>query len=175
MTEQEVRQFFKGLWRKTQLRQVRIRTRDTVIQSMSQIRAVRYDATKVSGGTESDISKILIAAEAKEEENTKEIARLSLEIANEKSQALAMARCCDTAMQEAVVLDRWLNGYTWEKMERAHHYSRRQLERFEEAGMAAIARNYRKADSQNGNVPRRRKLAKADNQQEMSLFAESAE
>lgn len=175
MTEQEVKQFFEGLWHKTQLQQVMLCTCGTVVQRMSGIRAVRYDRAKVSGGTESDISKILIAAENKEEANARKIARLSLEIANEKSQALDMIHCCDTAMQEAVIMNRWLNSYTWERMAKELHYSCRQLERFEKAGMAAIARNYRKADSQNGNLPRRRKLAKADNQQEMSLFAEPTE
>ncbi len=174
MTEQEVRRFFYNLRRMTRLRQSMLRIKDRTLHDMSQLRAVRYDATKVSGGTESDISRILIAVEAKEEENTRTIARLSMEIADAKAEAFTLIGHCDTPMQKAVIIDRWLNDLSWEQMEQMHHYSSRHLERFEAAGIAAIARATGGAVTQNGNVPRRR-LKQIDDSQEMSLFSEYEE
>ncbi len=171
MTEHEVRRFFYSLRRMTRLRQSMLRIKDRTLHDMSQLRAVRYDAAKVSGGTESDISKILIAVETKEEENTRTIARLSMEIADAKAEALTLIGHCDTAMQKAVIIDRWMNDFSWERMEQEHHYSRRHLERFEEAGMAAIARATGGTDAQYGNTPGRRPK-RIDDSQEMSLFSD---
>lgn len=141
MTEQEVRQFFLRLKWKRALRRSLIAEQERVTADMCQIRAVDYEKPHVSGGNGTDIGKMLEAAEVKNQTRAKRIARLTLEIEEASGVALDMISSCDTDIQKSVLMDRHLQGMSWELMEKVHHYSRQHLWRFEQEGISAIARS----------------------------------
>ncbi len=142
MTEQEVEQFFYGLRRKRRYRESLEREQQNAMLDLCSIKAVNYETPRVSGGSNSDISKELIAVEEKNHQRAKKIVRLMDEIEEASSIALDMIDTCDTYTQKSVLMDRWLSDMRWEEIEEKQHYSERHLKRIEEAGIAAIARNY---------------------------------
>lgn len=143
MTEQEVGQFFFRLRGKRRYRESLEREQENAMLDLCRIKAVNYEDPRVSGGSSSDISKRLIAAEEKNRIRAKRIAQLIEEIEEASAVALDMIDTCDTYTQKSVLIDRWLSDMRWEEIEERQNYSERHLKRIEEAGIAAIARNYR--------------------------------
>ena len=144
MTEQEVRQFFRGLKANRQLRRDLISEQERATEDLCQIRAVDYEKPRVSGGSDTDISKMLAAAEEQNRERRRRLAALTLTIEEEAVKAYDMISCCDNAMQKSVMIGRWMREMRWETMENIHHYGRWMLWKYEAAAIAAIARNYGK-------------------------------
>lgn len=145
MTEQEVRQFFKKLKSHRQHRRDLIAEKERATEDLCQIRAVDYEKPRVSGGSDMDISKILAAAEEKNQVRTRQLAELMLTIEEESAKAYDMISCCDTDMQKSVMMERWMQEMRWDTMESIHHYTRGMLWRYEADAFAAIARNYGKS------------------------------
>ncbi len=143
MTEQEVRQFFLKLKGKRALRRSLISEQERATQDLCQIRAVDYEKPRVSGGSDVDISKMLVAAETKNQTRAQRLAVLMQEIEEESTKAYDMISLCDTDLQKSVLIDRWMQDTPWDEMERRHHYSRKQLWRIILCGVAAIAKGYK--------------------------------
>ena len=144
MTEQEVEQFFFRLRGKRRYRESLEREQENAMLDLCRIKAVNYEDPRVSGGSGSDISKRLIAAEEKNRIRAKRITQLMEEIEEASAVALEMIDTCDTYTQKSVLIDRWLSDMCWEEIEERQHYSRQHLRRIEAAGIEAIARHYPK-------------------------------
>ena len=143
MTEQEVRQFFLKLKGKRALRRSLVSEQERATQDLCQIRAVDYEKPRVSGGSSSDISKRLIAAEEKNRIRAKRLAVLMQEIEEESTKAYDMISLCDTDLQKSLLIDRWMQDTPWDEMERKHHYTRKQLWRIMLMAVSSIALRYK--------------------------------
>ncbi len=143
MTEQEVRQFFLKLKGKRALRRSLISEQERATQDLCQIRAVDYEKPRVSGTSNADISKMLVAAEEKNQTRAQRLAVLMQEIEEESTKAYDMISLCDNDLQKSVLIDRWMQDTPWDEMEKRHHYSRKQLWRIMLCGVAAIAKGYK--------------------------------
>lgn len=143
MTEQEVKQFFRKLKGKRALRRSLISEQAKATEDLCQIRAVDYEKPRVSGTSDMDISKMLVAAEGQNRIRTRRLTVLMQEIEEESAKAYDMISLCDTDLQKSLLIDRWMQDMSWDEMERKHHYSRKQLWRIMLCGVAAIARGYK--------------------------------
>ena len=143
MTEQEVRQFFLKLKGKRALRRSLVSEQERAAQDLCQIRAVDYEKPRVSGGSGVDISKMLVAAETKNQTRAQRLAVLMREIEEESTKAYDMISLCDTDLQKSLLIDRWMQDTPWDEMERKHHYTRKQLWRIMLMAVSSIALKYR--------------------------------
>ena len=143
MTEQEVKQFFVGLKANRQLRRDLISEQERATEDLCQIRAVDYEKPRVSGGSDTDISKMLAAAEEQNQARAHRLAALMLTIEEETVKAYDMISCCGNAMQKSVMIGRWMRGMRWEALEKIHHYTRWTLWAYETGAFKAIAENYK--------------------------------
>ena len=143
MTEQEVRQFFLKLKGKRALRRSLVSEQERAMQDLCQIRAVDYEKPRVSGGSGVDISKMLVAAETKNQTRAQRLAVLMREIEEESTKAYDMISLCDTDLQKSLLIDRWMQDTPWDEMERKHHYTRKQLWRIMLMAVSSIALKYR--------------------------------
>lgn len=143
MTEQEVRQFFLRLKGKRALRRSLISEQAKATEDLCQIRAVDYEKPRVSGTSDMDISKMLVAAEDRNRIRAQRLAALMQEIEEESEKAYNMISLCDNDLQKSILIDRWMQDTPWDEMEKRHHYSRKQLWRIMLCGVAAIAKGYK--------------------------------
>ena len=90
---------------------------------MSGISAVSYENAKVLGGNASSVQERFTALIDKLERRYEKVMSEAFAIED----AIAEAVYCLSEVEQAMIIDRYINGYSWRKIERLHNYCERQV------------------------------------------------
>lgn len=124
MTEKEIKDFLNQ-GRIKKLMKEELKKELNAIESDAQcLRAINYQNPKVSGGTISDISDVIIQKERAMNNLEKKINRLEKEIYEWKEQALDMILLCDDELRQMILFERFIRCYTWGEIRMRHSYGK---------------------------------------------------
>lgn len=104
---------------------------------MSGLGAVSYDNAKVDGGNKSSVQERFTALISRLEERYEKIMEEAFAIED----AIAEAVYCLTEVEQAIIIDRYVNGWSWRKIERAHNYAEAQTYRIHNEALEKLAKD----------------------------------
>lgn len=143
MTEIEVKNFFEKIRRQKGYRDSLEQERETVRADISTIKAVDYEKARVTGGSQTDIGKLLERAQERCNRLDKEIVKAIEELNESREQAHKLLLLCENALQKGILLDRYLRCLAWNVISEKYNYSENQLYRIRNDACRAIAINKR--------------------------------
>ena len=104
---------------------------------MSGISAVSYENAKVQGGTKTSVEERFTVLITKLEARYEKV--MAEAFAIEDTIAEAVYYLDET--EQAMIIDRYINGYSWRKIERLHNYSEAQPYRIHNEALEKMASN----------------------------------
>lgn len=104
---------------------------------MSGLGAVSYDSVKVGGSEKTSVQERFIALISRLEKRYETIMEQAFAIED----AIAEAVQYLNEVEQAIIIDRYVNGYSWRKIERLHNYCERQSIRVHNEALEQMAKN----------------------------------
>lgn len=104
---------------------------------MSGISAVSYESAKVDGGIKTSVQERFTALIDKLEKRYNKVMEEAFAIED----AIAEAVYCLSEIEQAMIIDRYVNGWSWRKIEREHHYCERQVFNIHNDALEKMARD----------------------------------
>lgn len=104
---------------------------------MSGLGAVSYDGVKVGNGDKSSVQERFVALISRLEKRYETIMEQAFAIED----AIAEAVQYLNELEQAIIIDRYVNGYSWRKIERLHNYCERQVYYIHNEALEDLARN----------------------------------
>ena len=104
---------------------------------MSGISAVSYENAKVLGGNKTSVEERFTALIDKLEKRYNKVMEEAFAIED----AIAEAVYCLNEVEQAMIIDRYVNGWSWRKIEREHNYCERQSIRVHNQALEKMAQN----------------------------------
>lgn len=104
---------------------------------MSGLGAVSYDGVKVDNGDKTSVQERFIALITRLEKRYETIMEQAFAIED----AIAEAVQYLNELEQAIIIDRYVNGYSWRKIEKLHNYCERQTIRVHNEALEDLARN----------------------------------
>lgn len=102
---------------------------------MSGISAVSYENAKVLGGNKTSVEERFMALISKLENRYNKVMEEAFAIED----AIAEAVYCLDEVEQAMIIDRYVNGWSWRKIEREHHYAEAQTYRIHNQALEKMA------------------------------------
>ena len=104
---------------------------------ISGISAVSYENAKVLGGNSLSVQERFTALIDKLERRYEKVMADAFAIED----AIAEAVYCLSEVEQAMIIDRYINGYSWRKIEKLHNYCERQSIRVHNEALEKMAQN----------------------------------
>jgi DNA-directed RNA polymerase specialized sigma subunit len=104
---------------------------------MSGISAVSYENAKVVGGGKTSVQERFTALITKLEARYEKVMAEAFAIED----AIAEAVYYLDEVEQAMIIDRYVNGYSWRKIERLHNYCERQVFNIHAEALESMAKN----------------------------------
>lgn len=104
---------------------------------MSGISAVSYENAKVDGGIKTSVQERFMALIDKLEKRYNKVMEEAFAIED----AIAEAVYCLNEIEQAMIIDRYVNGWSWRKIEREHHYAEAQTYRIHNQALEKMAKD----------------------------------
>lgn len=104
---------------------------------MSGISAVSYENAKVDGGIKTSVQERFMALISKLETRYNNVMEEAFAIED----AIAEAVYCLDEVEQAMIIDRYVNGWSWRKIEREHNYCDRQTYRIHNQALEKMAQD----------------------------------
>ena len=104
---------------------------------MSGVSAVSYENAKVLGGNRTSVQERFLALITRLENRYNKVMEEAFAIED----TIAEAVYCLTEIEQAMIIDRYVNGWSWRKIEREHHYCERQVFNIHNDALEKMAQN----------------------------------
>lgn len=104
---------------------------------ISGVGAVSYDNAKVDGGNKTSVQERFTALITRLENRYQQVMEEAFEIED----AIAQAVYCLNEVEQSMIIDRYVNGWSWRKIERAHNYCERQSVRIHNEALEKLAQD----------------------------------
>lgn len=104
---------------------------------MSGVSAVSYENAKVLGGNKTSVEERFIALITRLENRYNKVMEEAFAIED----TIAEAVYCLNEIEQAMIIDRYVNGWSWRKIEREHHYCERQVFNIHNEALEKMAQN----------------------------------
>lgn len=104
---------------------------------MSGISEVSYENAKVDGGIKTSVQERFMALISKLETRYNKVMEEAFAIED----AIAEAVYCLDEVEQAMIIDRYVNGWSWRKIEREHNYCERQSIRVHNQALEKMAQD----------------------------------
>lgn len=104
---------------------------------MSGISAVSYENAKVLGGNKTSVEERFTALIDKLEKRYNKVMEEAFAIED----AIAEAVYCLNEIEQSMIIDRYVNGWSWRKIEREHNYCDRQTYRIHNQALEKMAQD----------------------------------
>lgn len=141
MTENDVKNFFERIRKQQGYKDSLEQERKAVWNDISTIKAIDYEKARVTGGTQSDIGKMLERADERCDRVDKEVVRAIEELNKLRERAHELLLLCENELQKGVLIDRYLRCLRWDAIGTKYHYSENQLYRIRNDACKSIAAN----------------------------------
>lgn len=99
------------------------------------LNAVSYDSVKVCGGAQTSVQERFVALISRLESRYEKVMDEAFAIEN----AIAEAVYCLSEVEQSMIIDRYVNGWSWRKIEREHNYCDRQTYRIHNEALEKLA------------------------------------
>lgn len=96
-------------------------------QDISDVKGQRYDKDKISGSKQSDLCDLVIRLESRLRESSEQIVRLLDSLADDRRTAVQLILMLDDQDTQAVMLDRYICGRSWDDIASDQHWSIRRV------------------------------------------------
>lgn len=143
MTEIEVKNFFERIRKQQGYKESLEQERKVVWADISTVKAIDYEKARVTGGSQSDIGRMLERAHERCNQVDKEIIKAIEELNRLRGQAHELLLLCENELQKGVLTDRYLRYMPWEAISEKYHYSENQLFRIRNDACKTIAAHSR--------------------------------
>lgn len=104
---------------------------------MSGVSAVSYENAKVLGGNKTSVEERFLALITRLENRYNKVMEEAFAIED----TIAEAVYCLNEIEQAMIIDRYVNGWSWRKIEREHNYCDRQTYRIHNQALEKMAQN----------------------------------
>ena len=104
---------------------------------MSGVSAVSYENAKVLGGNRTSVEERFVALITRLENRYNKVMEEAFAIED----TIAEAVYCLNEIEQAMIIDRYVNGWSWRKIEREHHYAEAQTYRIHNQALEKMAQN----------------------------------
>ena len=104
---------------------------------MSGVSAVSYENAKVLGGNKTSVEERFLALITRLENRYNKVMEEAFAIED----TIAEAVYCLNEIEQAMIIDRYVNGWSWRKIEREHHYCERQVFNIHNDALEKMAQN----------------------------------
>lgn len=96
-------------------------------QDVADVKGQRYDKDKITGSKQSDLCDLVIRLESRLRESSEQIARLMSDLSAERQRALALILLIEDQDTQAIMMDRYICGLSWDDIAGQQHWSIRRV------------------------------------------------
>lgn len=141
MTEIDVKNFFERIRKQRGYKESLEQERKEVWSDIGTVKAIDYEKARVTGGSQSDIGRMLERAHERCDQVDKEIVKAIEELNRLRGHAHELLLLCDNELQRGILIDRYLRYMQWNVISEKYHYSENQLFRIRNDACKSIAAN----------------------------------
>jgi hypothetical protein len=116
-------------------------------QDISDVKGQRYDKDKITGSKQSDLCDLVIRLESRLRESSEQIARLMSDLAADRQRALALILLIEDQDTQAIMMDRYICGLSWDAIAGQQHWSIRRVFQLNGSALMEITQKQSAASS----------------------------